>query len=202
VSTAAVDLKLEAISVPVSDVERAKAFYERLGWRLDADFRDGAQRAVQLTPPGSPCSIHFAPGAPAAAPGSPPRGILVVSDIEAAREDLAKRGAEVGEIFHYARGPAPFGGQVAGLAPGRQSYGSYATFSDPDGNVWLLQEVTARFPGRVVGETSYTSASDLAKAMKRAEAAHGAYEKTLGKRDEAWADWYADYMVREQSGGS
>jgi hypothetical protein len=111
-----------------------------------------------------------------------------------------KRGAAVSEIFHFAEGPGPFGGTVNGRAPGRQTYASFATFTDPDGNGWLLQEVTMRLPGRVVGETAYTSASDLAKAMKRAEAAHGEYEKTLGKRDEAWADWYADYMVREQSG--
>ena len=197
--TGAIDLKLEAIPLGVTDIDRAKAFYERLGWRLDADFRHGADRAIQFTPPGSPCSIHFGTGV-ATKPGAVQNLFLIVSDIQAARAALIERGAAVGEIFHFADGPGPFGGPVNGLAPDRGSYGSYATFSDPDGNGWLLQEVTARFPGRVAGETSYTSASDLSKAMKRAEAAHGEYEKTLGKRDEAWADWYADYMVREQSG--
>jgi predicted enzyme related to lactoylglutathione lyase len=198
-STAPIDLKLEAIPIGVTDIDRAKAFYERLGWRLDADFRHGPDRVIQFTPPGSPCSIHFGTSIPTK-PGAVQNLYLVVSDIQAARADLIARGAAVGEVFHFAEGPGPFGGTVKGLAPGRQTYASFATFTDPDGNGWLLQEVTARLPGRVEGETTYTSASDLAKAMKRAEAAHGAYEKTLGKRDEAWADWYADYMVREQSG--
>ena len=198
-STAPIDLKLEAIPIGVTDIDRAKAFYERLGFRLDADFSHGKDRVIQFTPPGSPCSIHFGAVIPTK-PGAVQNLYLIVSDIQAARADLIARGAAVGEIVHFADGPGPFGGTVNGLAPGRQTYASFATFTDPDGNGWLLQEVTARLPGRVVGETSYGSASDLAKAMKRAEAAHGAYEKTLGKRDEAWADWYADYMVREQSG--
>jgi predicted enzyme related to lactoylglutathione lyase len=192
-----VDLKLEVIPLPVSDLDRAKAFYEGLGWRLDADFRHNGDRAIQLTPPGSQCSIHFNPkGKPGSAQGM----FLVVSDIEAARADLKRRGVEVGEIFHFAAGPGPFGGQVSGLAPERQSYGSYAAFSDPDGNVWLLQEVTTRFPGRVAGDTTHGSVKDLAEALRRASAAHGKHEERTGQRDENWPDWYAEYMVREQSG--
>jgi predicted enzyme related to lactoylglutathione lyase len=193
-----VDLKLEVIPIPVSDIDRAKAFYEALGWRLDADFHHNGDRAIQLTPPGSQCSIHFNPkGTPGSAKGM----FLVVSDIEAARNDLRRRGVEVSEIFHFAAGPGPFGGQVGGLAPERQSYGSYAAVSDPDGNLWLLQEVTTRFPGRVAGDTTYASVDDLAQALRRAEAAHGEHEKrTGGQRDENWPAWYAKYMVAEQAG--
>jgi catechol 2,3-dioxygenase-like lactoylglutathione lyase family enzyme len=191
------DLRLEVITLPVSDLDRAKAFYGDLGWRLDADFRNGDQRAIQFTPPGSPCSVHFTlSGTPGSARGM----FLVVSDIEAARDELVRQGASVSEVFHYAAGPGPFGGQVRGTAPDRQSYGSYATFSDPDGNAWVLQEVTARFPGRVVGDTTYVSVSDLAQSLRRAEAAHGQHEKRTGQRDENWPAWYAEYMVREQSG--
>jgi predicted enzyme related to lactoylglutathione lyase len=192
-----IDLKLEVIPIPVSDLDRAKEFYGGLGWRLDADFRHNGDRAIQFTPPGSQCSIHFNPNGK---PGSAQGLFLVVSDIEAARDDLKKRGVEVSDIFHFAAGPGPFGGQVNGIAPDRQSYGSYATFRDPDGNGWLLQEVTARFPGRVAGETTYASAYDLAQAMRRASAAHGEHEKRTGQYDENWPDWYAQYMVREQSG--
>ena len=192
-----VDLKLEVIPIPVSDIDRAKAFYEGLGWRLDADFHHNGDRAIQLTPPGSLCSIHFNPkGTPGSAKGM----FLVVSDIEAARNDLRRRGVEVSEIFHFAAGPGPFGGQVGGLAPERQSYGSYAALSDPDGNLWLLQEVTTRFPGRVAGDTTYASVDDLAQALRRAEAAHGEHEKRTGQRDENWPAWYAEYMVAEQAG--
>ena len=192
-----VDLKLEVIPLPVSDLDRAKEFYEGLGWRLDADFRHNGDRAIQFTPPGSQCSIHFNPkGKPGTAQGM----FLVVSDIEAARDDLLRRGVEVSEIFHFAAGPAPFGGQVSGIAPERQSYGSYAAFSDPDGNVWLLQEVTTRFSGRVAGDTTYGSVYDLAQALRRAEAAHSEHEKRTGERDANWPDWYAEYMVNEQSG--
>jgi predicted enzyme related to lactoylglutathione lyase len=192
-----VDLKLEVIPLPVSDLDRAKEFYEGLGWRLDADFRHNGDRAIQFTPPGSHCSIHFNPkGKPGSAQGM----FLVVSDIEAARDDLMRRGVEVGEIFHFAAGPAPFGGQVSGIAPERQSYGSYAAFSDPDGNVWLLQEVTTRFPGRVAGDTTYGSVYDLAQALRRAEAAHIEHEKRTGERDANWPDWYAEYMVAEETG--
>jgi catechol 2,3-dioxygenase-like lactoylglutathione lyase family enzyme len=190
-----VDLKLEVVTISVSDVDRAKEFYEGLGWRLDADFKDGADRAVQFTPPGSGCSIHLGKGA------GPAQGLfLVVSDIEAARNDLVRRGVEVSEVFHFAKGPGPFGGIVAGLAADHQSYGSYATFTDPDGNGWVLQEVTTRFPGRVAGDTTYPSVSDLAQALRRAEAAHGEHEKRTGERDADWPSWYAEYMVKEQSG--
>jgi catechol 2,3-dioxygenase-like lactoylglutathione lyase family enzyme len=194
-----VDLKLEVITIPVSDVDRAKEFYERLGWRLDADFSNGEERAVQFTPPGSPGSIHF--GKPTqGAPGSAQGMFLVVSDIQAARDDLLRRGVEVSEVFHFANAPAPFGGFVGGLAPDHQSYGSYAAFKDPDGNGWLLQEVTTRFPGRVAGDTTYATVHDLAQALRRAEAAHGEHEKRTGQRDADWPTWYAAYMVAEQAG--
>jgi catechol 2,3-dioxygenase-like lactoylglutathione lyase family enzyme len=190
-----IDLKLEVITIPVSDVDRAKEFYERLGWRLDADFRNGNERAIQFTPPGSQCSIHFGKNG---TPGSARGLFLVVSDIEAARADLMGRGLEVSEVFHFAS--PPFGGQVSGIAPEHMSYGSYAAFSDPDGNGWLLQEVTTRLPGRVAGDTTYGSAGDLALALRRAEAAHGEHEKRTGERDAEWPAWYAAYMVAEQSG--
>ena len=193
-----VDLKLEVITIPVSNLDRAKEYYGRLGWRLDADFKHGSDRAIQFTPPGSPCSIHFTlKGTPGSAKGL----FLVVSDVQAARDELAKLGVDVSEVFHYADGPGPFGGQVAGIAPDHSSYGSYATFSDPDGNGWVLQEVTTRFPGRVAGDTTYASAADLRQALWRAALAHGRHEERMGgQRDENWPDWYAEYMVREQSG--
>jgi len=191
------DLKLEVVTLPVSDLDRSKAFYGDLGWRLDADFRHGDQRAIQFTPPGSPCSIHFTLSG---TPGSVNGMFLVVPDIEAARSELIRRGAAVSEVFHYASGPGPFGGVVPGTAPDRTSYDSYATFSDPDGNGWILQEVTSRFPGRVAGDTSYASEGELAQALRRAEAAHGEHEKRTGQRDENWPAWYAEYMVKEQSG--
>lgn len=192
-----VDLKLEVVTLPVSDIEHAKEFYGGLGWRLDADFRNGNERAVQFTPPGSDCSIHFSTkGTPGSAQGL----FLVVSDIEAARDELLRHGVKVSEVFHFAKGPAPFGGQVSGLAPDRGTYGSYATFTDPDGNGWLLQEVTTRFPGRVARNTTYASVADLAQALRRAEAAHGEHEKRTGQRDENWPAWYAEYMVAEHSG--
>ena len=191
------DMKLEVITIPVSDVDRAKKFYGGMGWRLDADFSHGSDRAVQFTPPGSQCSIHFgATGKPGSAQGL----FLIVSDIQAARDDLTSRGVEVSDVFHYAAGPGPFGGQVSGPAPDHLSYGSYATFRDPDGNGWLLQEVTTRFPGRVAGDTTYASVADLAQALRRAEAAHGQHEARTGERDADWPSWYAEYMVREQSG--
>jgi catechol 2,3-dioxygenase-like lactoylglutathione lyase family enzyme len=194
-----IDLKLEVVTIPVSDVDRAKKFYERLGWRLDADFSNGDERAIQFTPPGSQGSIHF--GKPSqGVPGSAQGMFLVVSDIQAAREDLLRRGVEVSEVFHFAKGPAPFGGTVGGFAPDHGSYGSYAVFNDPDGNGWLLQEVTTRFPGRVAGDTTYGSVSDLSQALRRAEKAHIEHEKRTGERDANWPDWYAEYMVNEQSG--
>lgn len=190
------DLKLEVITIPVSDFDRSKEFYGGLGWRLDADFRNGSDRAVQFTPPGSPCSIHFSrKGKPGSAQGS----FLVVSDIQAARDELMQRGVEVSEVFHFAT--PPFGEQVGGAAPDHQSYGSYATFTDPDGNGWVLQEVTTRFPGRIdSAQTAFGSVSDLANAMRRAEAAHGEHEKRTGVRDADWPTWYATYMVAEQAG--
>jgi catechol 2,3-dioxygenase-like lactoylglutathione lyase family enzyme len=200
-STGTVDTKLEVVVIPVSNVDRAKRFYSNLGWRLDADFVvDDAFRGVQFTPPGSSCSIHFGTGITSAVPGSAPGLYLVVSDIEAARAELVARGVEVSEVFHFAPwlGEAP----MSGVDPARRSYRSYAKFSDPDGNGWLLQEVTDRFPGRIDSDaTSFASASDLASAMRRASAAHGEHEaRTGGQRDENWPDWYADYMVAEQAG--
>jgi catechol 2,3-dioxygenase-like lactoylglutathione lyase family enzyme len=190
------DLKLEVITIPVADLDRAKAFYAGLGWRLDADFILGGARAIQFTPPGSACSIHFSPGTAAAPPGSAQGIFLVVADIEAAHDDLVKRGADVGEIFHLT--PE---GQAPGPAPDRATYNSVAAFSDPDGNGWLLQEVTTRLPGRVdTGTTTFTSASELASALRRAAAAHGEHEKRTGEVDENWPDWYAEYMVSEQAG--
>jgi catechol 2,3-dioxygenase-like lactoylglutathione lyase family enzyme len=191
-----VDMKLEVITIPVSDIDRAKEFSGGLGWRLDADFRDGDERAVQFTPPGSQCSIHFGKNA-----SGPAQGIfLIVSNIASARDDLVRRGVEVSEVFHFAKAPAPFGGRVSGIAPGHISYGSYATFKDPDGNGWVLQEITTRLPGRVAGDTAYPSTSDLAQALRRAEAAHGEHEKRTGARDADWPGWYAAYMVAEQAG--
>jgi catechol 2,3-dioxygenase-like lactoylglutathione lyase family enzyme len=191
-----VDMKLEVITIPVSDIDRAKEFYGGLGWRLDADFRDGGERAVQFTPPGSQCSIHFGKNATGPAQGL----FLIVSDIESARADLVRRGVEVSEVFHFAKAPAPFGGRVGGIAPDHMSYGSYAAFKDPDGNGWVLQEITTRLPGRVAGDTTYPSTSDLAQALRRAEAAHGEHEKRTGERDANWPGWYAAYMVAEQAG--
>ena len=197
-----VDLKLEVVTIPVSDIDRAKEFYARLRWRLDADFTHGDERVIQFTPPGSPCSVVFGTSGSSAVPGSVQNVFLVVSNIEAARGELVARGVEVSEVFHYAAGPAPFGGQVKGLAPNRASYGSYATFRDPDGNGWLLQEVTTRFPGRIdSNETSFTSVADLASAMRRASVAHGEHEmRTGGGRHENWPDWDAEYMAAEQAG--
>ena len=194
------DLKLEVVAIPVSDVERAKRFYGGLGWRLDADFAVGDElRIVHFTPPGSPCSIHFGKGVTPAAPGSARGLYLVVSDIEVARAELVGRGASVGEVFHHAGPGKP---PLSGPDPERHSYASFASFSDPDGNSWLLQEVTARLPGRVdAGNTTFTSATELAITLRRAEAAHGEHEKrTGGGRDANWSDWYAEYIVSEQAG--
>jgi catechol 2,3-dioxygenase-like lactoylglutathione lyase family enzyme len=196
---AGVDLKVEVVVIPVADVERAKRFYGGLGWRLDADFVRGEEfRVVQFTPPGSPCSIHFGKGLTSAASGSAPGLYLVVSDIEAARADLVAHGAEVSEIFHRT---AVGGPPVSGRDPQRHSYASFAQFNDPDGNRWLLQEVTARLPGRVEADnTKFTSATELAAALRRSAAAHGEHEKRTGQHDANWPDWYAEYIVREQDG--
>jgi catechol 2,3-dioxygenase-like lactoylglutathione lyase family enzyme len=195
------DLKLEVLAIPVADVERAKNFYgDRLGWRLDADFVVGETfHAVQYTPPGSPASIHFGKGVTTAAPGSAQGLFLVVSDIEAARAELVGRGVDVSEVFHVTGPGQP---PIPGRDPQGRSYFSYAAFSDPDGNKWLLQEVTTRFPGRVdANETTFASVADLAAALRRAAAAHGEHEKRVGGRhDETWPDWYAEYLIAEQAG--
>jgi catechol 2,3-dioxygenase-like lactoylglutathione lyase family enzyme len=193
-----VDMKLEVVVIPVADVDRAKRFYGNLGWRLDADLAMSDQfRIVQFTPPGSPCSIQFGRGVTSAAPGSAKGIYLVVSDIEAARAELVDRGVEVSELFH--RGGKE--GRLSGPDPQRRSYASFASFSDPDGNGWLFQEVTARLPGRVdADDTTFTSPTELAGALRRAEAAHGEHEKRTGRRDADWPDWYAEYIVREQAG--
>jgi catechol 2,3-dioxygenase-like lactoylglutathione lyase family enzyme len=207
VSVGKVDLKLEAVVIPVSDVDLAKAFYESLGWRLDADFAfDNGFRVVQFTPPGSPCSVQFGANITSAAPGGAQGLYLVVSDIEAARDDLAARGVDVSEVFHAGAPGAQFqsdgtSGRVSGPAPDHASYGSFATFRDPDGNGWLLQEITTRLPGRIdAAETSYSSVNDVEQALVRAATAHGEHEKRTGQADENWPAWYARYMVAEQSG--
>jgi catechol 2,3-dioxygenase-like lactoylglutathione lyase family enzyme len=193
-----IDLKLEAVVLPVADVERSKRFYGGLGWRLDADivFSDGV-RAIQFTPPGSPCSIHFGKGVTTAPPGSARGLFLVVSDIEAARAELVGGGVDVSEIYHRAGQQS----RASGPDPQRQSYASYASFNDPDGNTWLLQEVTVRLPGRVGGNTTqFSSSNDLAAALRRAAKAHGEHEKRIGRPDAEWPVWYAEYLVKEQSG--
>jgi catechol 2,3-dioxygenase-like lactoylglutathione lyase family enzyme len=201
---ATVDMKLEVVMIPVSDVERAKQFYESLGWRLDGDFRTDTSRGLQFTPKGSGCSIQFGTNVTSVPPGSAEGLHLIVSDIEAAREALVARGVDASEVFHCESGYAcRFPGNdppVPGPHPERGTYASFLTFNDPDGNRWILQEVTTRFPGRVEGETTYTSATDLAAALKRAAAAHGEHEARTGQADPDWPEWYAEYMVREQAG--
>ena len=203
--TAKVDMKLEVVVIPVSDVDRAARFYAGLGWRLDADVSVGEGfRLVQYTPQGSGCSVQFGTGLTPAAPGSAQALHLIVTDIEAAQRQLTASGVTTSGVFHCAEGYAcRFPGndpQLPGPEPERGTYGSYLSFSDPDGNGWLLQEVTARFPGRVQGETTYGSAADLAQALRRAAAAHGEHEARTGQADPDWPDWYAEYMLREQSG--
>ncbi len=199
-----VDLKLEVVVIPVADVDRAKDFYGRLGWRLDADFAfDNGFRVVQFTPPGSGASLQFGSKMTSGAPGSVQNLYLIVSDIEAAREDLAARGATVSEVFHPAAPGDQFRPDPTGHLSGRSSgsYSSFASFSDPDGNTWLLQEITTRLPGRIdSAETSFASVSDLAAAMRRASIAHGEHEKLIGAADPDWPDWYAAYLVAEQAG--
>ena len=195
-----VDMKLEVVVIPVSDVERAKRFYGGLGWRLDADFVVGDTfRVVQFTPPGSPCSIHFGTGITSAVPGSARGLYLVVSDIVATHSELADRGVKVSEVFHR---DGPGKPPLSGPHPARRSYSSFATFSDPDGNEWLLQEITQRLPGRVdADDTIFTSSTELAAALRRAAGAHGEHEKRAGGQyDENWPDWYAAYMVAEHAG--
>ena len=208
-SVANVDMKLEVVVIPVSDVDRAKAFYGKLGWRLDIEVAVGDIRAMQFTPPGSGCSIILGKNVTAAAPGSAQGLYLIVSDIEAARNELLRRGVQISEVFHndgvHVGPDEPYiFGRVRVSGPDSQhgSYRSFASFSDPDGNGWLLQEVTTRLPGRIdSATTSFASANDLASAFRRAEAAHGEHEKrTGGQRDENWPEWYAAYMVAEQAG--
>jgi catechol 2,3-dioxygenase-like lactoylglutathione lyase family enzyme len=206
-AVARVDLKLEAVVIPVSDVDRAKQFYAGLGWRLDADFRfDNGFRIVQFTPPGSGCSIQFGAKITSAAPGSARGLYLIVSDIAAAHDELASHGVTISEVFHAGTPGAQFqangtSGRISGRAPDHGTYSSFASFSDLDGNSWLLQEVTTRLPGRIdTATTSFSSASDLASALRRAEAAHGEHEKRIGKADPNWPDWYAAYMLAEQAG--
>jgi catechol 2,3-dioxygenase-like lactoylglutathione lyase family enzyme len=204
-----VDMKLEIVVIPVSDVDRTKAFYASIGWRLDADFAGEGWRVIQFTPPGSGASVIFGKNVTAAAPGSARGLYLIVSDIEAARTDLIARGVTVSEAFHGAGDvhtgpdePYLFGSRrVGGVDPKRASYSSFASFRDPDGNGWLFQEITTRLPGRIdAEETAFSSTTDLTAALKRAAAAHGEHEKRIGRHDDNWADWYADYMVREQAG--
>jgi catechol 2,3-dioxygenase-like lactoylglutathione lyase family enzyme len=204
-SARTLDMRLEVVVIPVSDVDRAKRFYGGLGWRPDADVVKGDDfRVVQFTPPGSPCSIIFGKGITTAAPGSAQGLHLVVSDIEAAHAELVARGVAVSEVFHDAGGVFHHAGQedrVSGPDSTRRSYASFVSFSDPDGNGWLFQEVTARRPGRLdANGTTFTSPTELASALRRAEGAHGEHEKRIGHRDEDWPDWYAEYIVQEQAG--
>jgi catechol 2,3-dioxygenase-like lactoylglutathione lyase family enzyme len=209
-SVAGIDMKFEIVVIPVSDVDRAKEFYAKLGWRLDADFAHGDDwRGIQFTPPGSGCSVIFGKNVTAATPGSAQGLYLIVSDIEAARKELLGRGIQISEVFHgagdmYAGTDEPYlFGRIRVNGPDAEhgSYRSFASFLDPDGNGWLLQEVTTRLPGRIdSATTSFASANDLASALRRAEAAHGQHEKRTGQRDENWPAWYAAYMVAEQSG--
>ena len=201
------DLKLEVVVIPVADIDRSKGFYEGLGWRLDADIVVGdAFRIVQFTPPGSGCSVQFGTNITLAAPGSAQGLYLIVSDIEAGRGELAARGVGISEVFHAGTPGAQFqpdgtNGRVSGPAPGHASYRSFARFSDPDGNGWLLQEITTRLPGRIdLAGTALASANDLASALRRAEAAHGEHKKRTGQRDANWPEWYAAYMVAERAG--
>ena len=193
-STGRVDMKLEVVVIPVSDTERAQKFYSGLGWRQDVT--PPGSGVFQFTPPGSGCSVQFGANRTTAAPGSAEGMWLIVSDLQAALDKLAAAGVQADEVYHFGAT-----GKASGLDPERSSYRSFAAFKDPDGNRWLFQEITTRLPGRIdTGVTSYGSASDLAAAMRRAEKAHGEHEKRLGKRDEQWADWYAEYMAAEQSG--
>ena len=198
------DLALEAVVIAVSDVDAAKEFYEGLGWRLDADLGGGDFRIVQFNPPGSQCSIQFGAGLTSAAPGSAVN-LLVVSDVEAARDDLASRGVDA-TVFHDSTGGYDrFTESVRaeGPDPERRTYASFSEFRDPDGNVWQLQEITSRLPGRVdESGAAFTSVDQLARALKRAETAHGEHEQRTGQRDEDWPSWYAAFMLAEQTGAA
>ena len=197
------NMKLEVVIVPVSDVDRAKAFYKKLGFRLDIDIANENFRGIQFTPPRSETSIIFGKGVTSAKSGSADL-VIAVDNVDAARDELIGRGVNVSEVFHYAGGPfnnTVENPRVAGRDPEGRSYFSFASFVDPDGNRWLLQEITTRLPGRIdSAATTFNSASDLATALRRAEAAHGEHEKRTGERDANWPDWYAKYMVAEQAG--
>jgi catechol 2,3-dioxygenase-like lactoylglutathione lyase family enzyme len=209
-SIAKIDMKFEIVVIPVSDIDRAKEFYAKLGWRLDADYDNGSDfRVIQFTPPGSGCSVIFGRNVTAATPGSAQGLYLIVSDVAAARNALLARGIEVSEVFHgdgtYSGPDEPylFGRvRVNGPDPAHGSYRSFASFHDPDGNGWLFQEITTRLPGRVDSTaTSFASVADLATSLRRAAAAHGEHEKRNGgQHDDNWPDWYSAYMVAEQAG--
>ncbi|MEU9410592.1 VOC family protein [Streptomyces sp. NPDC048281] len=196
------DMKLEVVVVPVTDVDRAKDFYTTLGWRLDADVEgDGDFRVVQVTPPGSPASVIFGSSVTDQAPGSAQGLHLIVDDIGTAHDELARHGARPSDVFHDTGGVFHHGGADARVAGPDGSYGSFLSFSDPDGNGWLLQEVTTRLPGRLdPATTTFSSVDDLADALRRAEAAHGEHEARTGGEDPDWPDWYARYLVSEQAG--
>jgi catechol 2,3-dioxygenase-like lactoylglutathione lyase family enzyme len=203
------NMKFEIVVIPVSNADRAKAFYAKLGWRLDADYDSGKGfRVIQFTPPGSACSVIFGQNVSPAAPGSAQGLYLIVSDLQATRKNLLDRGVQVSDVFHNAgvyTGKDEtylFGSvRVSGPDPEHRSYRSFASFKDPDGNGWLLQEITTGLPGRIdAAVTTFASANDLANAMRRAEAAHGEHEKRIGTADPNWPDWYARYMVAEQAG--
>ena len=200
----AIDQKLEVVVIPVSDVDRAKDFYERLGWRVDADFADANRfRIVQFTPHGSACSVQFGSEITSARPGSARNMYLVVPDVQAAPDAIAAVGVEVSHVFHEGSLGDRFhpDARVPGAAPDGATYGSFASFSDPDGNTWLLQEITTRLPGRIdPTATTFASASDLSEALRRAAAAHGEHEARIGREDPDWPDWYAEYMAQEQAG--
>jgi len=200
-TAATVDLNLEVVVIPVSDVDRAKRFYANLGWRLDADFKfDNGFRVVQFTPPGSGCSIQFGTNITSAAPGSAQGLYLVVSDIEGARGELVARGAQMSEVFHAGAPGAQFqrnsaSGRVSGPDPDHKSYFSFATLNDPDGNSWLLQEIKTRLPGRGLSSIDVATLSEL---LRETEQHHGEYEPTAPKHH--WSDWYAAYIVARQQG--
>jgi catechol 2,3-dioxygenase-like lactoylglutathione lyase family enzyme len=199
-SAAKVDMKFEVVVIPVADVDRSKAFYTKLGWRLDADFPfDNGFRVVQFTPPGSGCSIQFGTKITTAAPGSAQGLYLIVSHVETAREELVARGVEVSEVFHASKPGAQFrpesNSRVSGPDPGHRSYFSFATFSDPDGNTWLFQEITTRLPGRGL---SNLDVSTLTELLRETEQHHGEYEPTAPKHH--WSGWYAAYLVARQDG--
>ena len=202
-----IDMKLEVVVIPVADADRSKAFYASLGWRLDADFAfENGFRVVQFTPPGSGASIQFGSKITSATPGSAAGLYLIVGDIQAAHDELAELGVEISDVFHPGAPGAQFQpdatDRVGGPAPEHATYGSFATFNDPDENQWLIQEVTARLPGRVeASETTFATTGDLAEAMRRASIAHGEHEQRAGGQyDVNWPDWYAAYMVAEQAG--